>query len=122
MESRDEIINEFRYRRVLADYNEARRHLYALVFPEFESLLIVTVKGLQRRLQTNFRGSSSSPWPRPFLGMSSRMFSHRSRNIGISLPGMFSATGTRGNLTIPHSIASMSEKSLIVHGNNVPSA
>jgi hypothetical protein len=35
---------------------------------------------------------------------------------------IFSATGTRGNLTIPHSMASMSEKSLIVHGNKVPSA
>jgi hypothetical protein len=30
---------------------------------------------------------------------------------------MFSATGTRGSLTMPHSIASISEKSLMVHGN-----
>jgi type III restriction enzyme len=44
------------------------------------------------------------------------------RNIGISVPGMFSATGTRGSFTMPHSMASMSEKSLIVHGNSVPSA
>ncbi len=50
------------------------------------------------------------------------MFSQRFQNIGMSLPGMFSATGTRGSLTIPHSIASMSEKSLIVHGKSVPSA
>ena len=35
---------------------------------------------------------------------------------------MFWATGTRGSLTIPHSMASMSEKSLTVHGNSVPSA
>jgi hypothetical protein len=34
---------------------------------------------------------------------------------------MFSATGTRGSLTMPDSIASMSEKSLIVHGKSVPS-
>ena len=30
---------------------------------------------------------------------------------------MLSATGTRGSFTMPHSMASMSEKSLIVHGN-----
>ena len=29
---------------------------------------------------------------------------------------------TRGNFTMPHSIASISEKSLMVHGNSVPSA
>jgi hypothetical protein len=50
------------------------------------------------------------------------MFSQRLRNIGISMPGMFSATGTRGSFTMPHSMASMSGKSLIVHGNSVPSA
>ena len=49
--------------------------------------------------------------------MSLRMFSQRLRNIGISSPGMLSATGTRGSFTMPHSMASMSEKSLIVHGN-----
>jgi hypothetical protein len=31
-------------------------------------------------------------------------------------------TGTRGSLTMPHSMASISEKSLIVQGNSVPSA
>ncbi|CPK41267.1 Uncharacterised protein [Bordetella pertussis] len=41
--------------------------------------------------------------------------------MGISAPGMLSATGTRGNLTMPHSMASISEKSLIVQGNSVPS-
>src|SRR5260221_390384 len=38
-----------------------------------------------------------------------RMFSQRLRNIGISSPGIFSATGTRGSLTMPHSIASLKE-------------
>ena len=33
-----------------------------------------------------------------------------------SLLGMLSATGTRGSLTMPHSIASMREKSLTVQG------
>ncbi len=42
--------------------------------------------------------------------------------MGISSPGMLSATGTRGSLTMPHSMASMREKSLIVQGNRVPSA
>jgi hypothetical protein len=50
------------------------------------------------------------------------MFSHRFRNIGMSPPGMFSATGTRGSLTMPHSMASISEKSLMVQGKSVPSA
>jgi tripartite-type tricarboxylate transporter receptor subunit TctC len=36
--------------------------------------------------------------------------------------GMFSATGTRLGLTMPHSTASISEKSLMVQGNSVPSA
>ena len=31
------------------------------------------------------------------------------------------ASGTRGSLTMPHSIASMSEKSLTTQGNRVPS-
>ena len=42
--------------------------------------------------------------------------------MGISPPGMLSATGTRGSLTMPHSMASMREKSLIVQGKRVPSA
>ena len=36
--------------------------------------------------------------------------------------GMLSATGTRGSLTMPDSMASISEKSLTVQGNRVPSA
>ena len=54
--------------------------------------------------------------------MSLPMCFQSSRKIGISAPGMLSATGTRGSLTIPHSMASISEKSLAVHGNRVPSA
>ena len=54
--------------------------------------------------------------------MWARMWSQRFRNFGTSAPGMLSATGTRGSFTIPHSIASISEKSHIVHGNSVPSA
>lgn len=42
--------------------------------------------------------------------------------IPIYLIVYLSATGTRGSFTIPHSMASISEKSLIVHGNRVPSA
>lgn len=37
-------------------------------------------------------------------------------------PGMFSATGTRGSLTMPLSMASIREKSHTVHGQSVPSA
>ena len=59
--------------------------------------------------------------PRPFLGIRVRMCSQRLRNLGISPPGMLSATGTRGTLTIPHSMASISEKSLIVQGKSVQS-
>jgi hypothetical protein len=34
----------------------------------------------------------------------------------------FESTGTRGTLTMPDSIASMSEKSETTHGNRVPSS
>jgi hypothetical protein len=40
----------------------------------------------------------------------------------MSWPGMLSEIGSLGSLTMPHSIASISEKSLTVQGNNVPSA
>ena len=40
----------------------------------------------------------------------------------ISSPGILSAIGTRGSLTMPHSMASISEKSLTVQGKSVPSA
>src|SRR6185503_3457545 len=36
--------------------------------------------------------------------------------------GILSAIGTLGSLTIPDSMAAISEKSLIVHGKRVPSA
>ena len=68
------------------------------------------------------RGSRFVALARPALGISLRMLFHRYRYVGISLPGMLSATGTRGSFTIPHSMASMSEKSDTVHGNSVPSA
>ena len=42
--------------------------------------------------------------------------------VGISPVMESSATGTRGTLTIPASIASIKEKSDTTHGNNVPSA
>ena len=93
--------------------------------PELEGLLVVAVERFERGLQAavgSLSGSSCLALPRPFFGMSLRMCSHRLRNIGISSPGMLSATGTRGSFTMPHSIASISEKSLIVHGNSVPSA
>ena len=93
--------------------------------PELERLLVVAVERLERGLQLGRAaraGRASPALPRPFLGMSLRMCSQRLRNIGISPPGMLSATGTRGSLTMPHSIASISEKSLIVQGNSVPSA
>src|ERR1700730_18593112 len=88
------------------------------------TLMPVAIEGLQSHLQTEGESEGVeflAPLPRPFFGMSLRMFSQRSRNIGISLPGMFSATGTRVSLTMPHSMASMREKSLIVQGNKVPS-
>ena len=39
-----------------------------------------------------------------------------------SAPGILLATGTRGSLTMPHSMVPISEKSLAVQGNSVPSA
>ena len=85
----------------------------------------MAVERFERGLQLGGQaraGPDPRALPRPFLGIFARMFSHRLRNLGISPPGMLSATGTRGSLTMPHSMASMSEKSLIVQGNNVPSA
>jgi hypothetical protein len=92
--------------------------------PQLEGLLVVAVERLERGLQLAWQLERVEPaaLPRPFFGMSLRMCSHRLRNIGISSPGMLSATGTRGSLTMPHSMASISEKSLMVHGNSVPSA
>ena len=92
--------------------------------PELERLLVVAVERLERGLQPRrqLQRVELAALPRPFFGMSLRMCSQRLRNIGISSPGMFSATGTRGSFTMPHSMASISEKSLIVHGKSVPSA
>ena len=51
MEAGDEVVDELRDRRVLADDDEAGRHLDARLLPELEGLLVVAVEGLQRRLQ-----------------------------------------------------------------------
>ena len=48
----DEVVNEFGDRGVLADDDEARRHLNAFFFPQLEGLLIVPVERFQRRLQS----------------------------------------------------------------------
>ncbi len=61
-------------------------------------------------------------FPRPFLGIFLPMCSQRFRNLGISAPGILSAIGTRGSLTMPLSMASIREKSETVQGNRVPSA
>ena len=86
----------------------------------------MAVERFQRRLQFDRAGSVGRAIAAgrrvPSLAFSCRYDSQRLRNIGISPPGMLSATGTRGSLTMPHSIASISEKSLIVQGNSVPSA
>ena len=52
MEAGDEVVNELRDGGVLADDDEAGRHLDALFLPELEGLLVVAVEGLQRRLQS----------------------------------------------------------------------
>ena len=70
------------------------------LLPELEGLLVVAVERFEGGLQLDGRlsGSRSSALPRPFLGIFLPMCSQRSRNIGISSPGMLSATGTRGQL------------------------
>ena len=47
---------------------------------------------------------------------------HGHELVGADGQGHLLLLDTRGSLTIPHSIASISEKSLTVHGNSVPSA
>ena len=95
-------------------------------FQTVEHLLVVAVEGVKRGLQFGRRVGSGSRFPdfaRALL---------RQCCLADVLPqvpvdrhvadGRLSATGTRGNLTMPHSMASISEKSLTVHGNSVPSA
>ena len=103
---------------LLANDDEARRNRMPSSCPQLEGLLVVAVKGFKRRLQCGgqLERIEIPALPRPFFGIFVRMCSQRLRNIGISSPGMLSATGTRGSLTMPHSMASISEKSLIVQG------
>ena len=51
MEAGDEVVDELRDGGVLADDDEAGRHLDALFLPELEGLLVVAVEGFKRRLQ-----------------------------------------------------------------------
>src|SRR6266508_2175755 len=53
MKAGDQIVNELRDRGVLADDDEARRHLDALVLPQLEGRLVVAVEDFQRRLQAS---------------------------------------------------------------------
>ncbi len=121
----DVVVDQLRCGRVVADDDEAGRNPDAVLAPQRRRSFRSGRRGLPARSAAatgRLSGSSASALPRPFLGIFVRMCSHRLRNIGISPPGMLSATGTRGSLTMPHSMASISEKSLIVHGNSVPSA
>ena len=55
MKAGNEIVNELRDGGVLAYHDEARRYLDAGVLPEIEGLFIVTVEGLQCRLQPGWQ-------------------------------------------------------------------
>jgi len=67
----------------------------------------------------SLRGSSSSPRPRPFWACPCECFPKVAVNRQLIAGNVLSDGNTR-NFTMPHSMASMSEKSLIVHGNKVP--
>ncbi len=49
--ARDEIVDQLRDRRVLADDDEARRHADLALLPKFEGFLVVPVERLHRRLE-----------------------------------------------------------------------
>jgi len=51
VEARDEVVDQLGNGGVLADNDEAWRHLDAVLFPELESFLVVTVECQQRGLQ-----------------------------------------------------------------------
>ncbi len=59
---------------------------------------------------------------RPLRGSASRTRSHRSRYMGPWPVMESSLTGTRGILTMPDSMASISPKSDTTQGKSVPSA
>ena len=104
--------------------DETGRHLDALLLPKIEGLLIVAVEGLQRCLQPEGESERVEflAFAAPFLGhFYSYVLPEVAKHRHIVARDV-SATGTRGSLTMPHSMASMSEKSLIVQGNKVPSA
>ena len=74
-------------------------HLDALPVPQLECLLIVAVERLQCCLKSRWKLKRIEflAFAAPFVGMSLRMFSQRFRNIGISLPGMFSVFSVSGS-------------------------
>ena len=79
------------------------------------------MQGVLQLRPADVAGSTLPPFFTPALGIALPMWSHKLRKVSVSLFGMLSATGMRGSLTIPLSIASISEKSLQVQGNSVPS-
>ena len=106
---------------VVADDDEAGRHGDFRLLPEPEGVFVERIErgaklGRQAR---RIEGARLAAAP---SGHPSTDVLPQARYMGISLPGTLSATGTRGSLTIPHSMASMREKSYIVQGNRVPSA
>ncbi len=66
-------------------------------------------------------GPASAESFRPFFGISSRMRTQRSRNVGRSPSITSSEVGTRGIFTIPDSMASIRLKSDTTQGKRVPS-
>ena len=68
-----------------------------------------------------FAGPPATESFRPFFGISSLMWTQRSRKVGRSPSITSSEVGTRGIFTIPDSIASIRLKSETTHGKSVPS-
>src|SRR5207249_7493453 len=51
MEARDEVVDEFRSRSVVADHNKTGWHPNSRLLPEIECLCVVAVQGFQGRLK-----------------------------------------------------------------------